>query len=118
MLIMSKLYTPAERDFIFDNYRYLTTKQIATHLNRTPLAIQQWKEKQGLYVQQGTETEGVFNTIGIMQSLINLCETTTNPIIKHAAKMKLMDLSEIPKKNIWGIDTVIRYASRAKPTNL
>lgn len=111
---MSRIYTPAERDFIVDNYRYLTTKQIAAHLNRTTLAIQQWREKHGLYIQSYNNQTETLTKVSIMQSLIRLCETTNNPIIKQAAKTKLMELSEIPPHNPWGIDTVIRYASSEK----
>lgn len=39
-----------------------------------------------------------------MKALINLCELTDNKAIRSRAKVKLMQLSEIPKDNIYSLD--------------
>ncbi|RZJ92458.1 MAG: hypothetical protein EOO20_01750 [Chryseobacterium sp.] len=102
-------YTPAERDFIVNNYRYLTTDQIANHLGRSIDGVQQWKSKYKLHTSIKHSEEAPLSVLTIMQSLINLCETTTSPILKEAAKRKLFQLSEIPNSNPYGIDHIGRY---------
>jgi hypothetical protein len=116
MLIMARKYTPSEKEFIISNCNVLSADQIAKYLNRTQCAIEKWKIAHGLSNAKEIADFDVTTTIASMQSLIRLCETTTSPIIKQAAKTKLMELSGIPPHNPWSIDTVIRYHSRAKPS--
>jgi hypothetical protein len=44
-----------------------------------------------------------------MQAIIHLAETTASPTIKQICKTKLKQLSEIPARNPWGVETVKTY---------
>jgi hypothetical protein len=44
-----------------------------------------------------------------MQAIIHLAETTTSPAIQQICKTKLKQLSEIPDRNPWGMETVKTY---------
>jgi hypothetical protein len=44
-----------------------------------------------------------------MQAIVHLAETTASPAIQQICKTKLKQLSEIPDRNPWGMETVKTY---------
>ena len=94
-------------------YRHgFKSKEMAIKSRIQTFKSREVKEKRKLKLQEinerlldGRESiEKEQSLLSEMKALINLCELTDNKAIRSRAKIKLMQLSEIPKDNEYGLE--------------
>lgn len=141
MQLHKRYFSQEERQFIFDNYETLTTKQIAARIGRSQSSVKGFKahnklnslamrtkalrqanirrlanqklsltiaDKERRCLEGLPSKEKEKSILSEMQALIKLCELTDNKSIRLQAKIKLAQLSEIPKNNFYSLDNTIR----------
>ena len=101
-------YTEFEKNYVINHFGFMTSKQIAKALGRSKQSIDTFKQVNNITKYNVRELKREQNVLKEMSALINLAELTDNAIIRTRCKVKLKELSEIPKENFYSLDNTLR----------
>lgn len=101
-------YSEYEKNFVIQNFRFMTSAEIAKAIGRTKMSVDTFKYNNGISKNKARSQRIESEVVAEIKALIKLAELTDNRVIRQCCKVKLKELSNIPKENFFSLENTLR----------